>query len=243
VSTLLGRFLEVSVATDDIAASVAFYEQLGFRQLVTGDMWPHLYGALTDGRVVVGLHQRQTSSPALTFVQPGLTHHLGRLLDAGIEPDQAHLGDESFHEIRLHDPSGQAITLLEARTYSPPQQHATESLCGYFSHYGLPAANVAATRAFWESAGLIALEEVDEPYPHQPLTSDHLDLAVHAPRTFSTPLLVFEADHLPERIARLKELKVPLAGKMPRGLTGRNAALIEAPEGTLLLIVSAAYSA
>ena len=56
---MLGRFLELSVATDDIRTSVEFYERLGFTQCVTSDVWPHPYGALTDGRLVIGLHQHR----------------------------------------------------------------------------------------------------------------------------------------------------------------------------------------
>jgi hypothetical protein len=234
---LLGQFLEISLATDDIAASVMFYEQLGFEQLVTGDMWPHLYGALTDGRVVLGLHQHPIPSPALTFVQPGLTAHLSRLLEAGIEPQSTQLGEEAFHSVQLHDPGGQAVTLLEARTYSPQPRQVTQTLCGYFLHYGLPSAQPAATRAFWEQAGFVALDETSKPYVHQPLTSDHLDLAIHRQRTFDAPLLVFEAEHLRERLARARELKMRRGDDLPRGLTSRDAVLLEAPEGTGLLLV------
>ena len=31
-----------------------------------------------------------------------------------------HTGDEVFNEIGFHDPFGQAVAVLEARTYSPP---------------------------------------------------------------------------------------------------------------------------
>jgi len=51
---IFGRFLEFSIATRDIRASVQFYEELGFRQLLTGDIWQHRYGVLTDGRLVIG---------------------------------------------------------------------------------------------------------------------------------------------------------------------------------------------
>ena len=45
---MFGRFLELGIATPDIAASVQFYERLGFTQLLTGDAWPHRYGVLSD---------------------------------------------------------------------------------------------------------------------------------------------------------------------------------------------------
>ena len=45
---MIGRFLELSVQTDDILASVEFYERLGFRQLQVGETWSHPYAVLTD---------------------------------------------------------------------------------------------------------------------------------------------------------------------------------------------------
>ena len=56
---MFGRFLELSLTTADIAASVQFYERLGFSQLTTGDTWTHPYGVLSDGRICLGLHQRR----------------------------------------------------------------------------------------------------------------------------------------------------------------------------------------
>ncbi|MGH8231436.1 MAG: hypothetical protein ACRESY_06410, partial [Steroidobacteraceae bacterium] len=69
---MFGRFLELGIATPDIAASVQHYERLGFSQLITGDAWTHRYGVLSDGRVPLALHQRPMPSPTLTFVLPQL---------------------------------------------------------------------------------------------------------------------------------------------------------------------------
>src|SRR5882672_3074097 len=61
---MFGRFLEISLNTSDIAASVQFYERLGFTQLTTGDTWPHPYGVLSDGRLGIALLEARTFSPA-----------------------------------------------------------------------------------------------------------------------------------------------------------------------------------
>jgi catechol 2,3-dioxygenase-like lactoylglutathione lyase family enzyme len=70
---MFGRFLEIGVATSDIAASVQFYERLGFSQLMTSDSVAHRYGVLSDGRVHLGLHERDMPSPSVTFVLPDLS--------------------------------------------------------------------------------------------------------------------------------------------------------------------------
>jgi catechol 2,3-dioxygenase-like lactoylglutathione lyase family enzyme len=238
---MFGRFLELAIATEDIAASVQFYERLGFAQLLTSDAWPHRYGVLSDGRIHLGLHERALPSPSVCFVLPELVQARARLTAAHMDPEFARLGEEQLHELRLRDPAGHAVTLLEARTYSPGAPPANgESLCGYFSHLSLPEADFELARSFWERGGFVALSELDEPYPHLPLTSDRLDLAFHRRRTFDAPLLVFECADLARRRERLQDLGVPLSSELPRGVEDSDSVLIEAPEGTLLWMVAIA---
>ena len=240
---MLGRFLELGiatggVATGGIAESVQFYERLGFSQLITGDAWSHRYGVLSDGRLHLGLHERLMSSPALTFVLPQLARAQLRLRTAGFDLLQLALGEDSMHQMQLCDPGGNAVTLLEARTYSPAAPGSDrQSLCGYFSQLSLPQADWQAAREFWERAGFVALGEEQLPYPHLPLTSDYLDLAFHAPRLFDAPLLVFECADVSAHIARLRERGIALATQLPRGLDHKHSALVRAPEGTALLLL------
>jgi catechol 2,3-dioxygenase-like lactoylglutathione lyase family enzyme len=235
--TMFGRFLELSLNTSDIVASVQFYERLGFTQLTTGDTWPHPYGVLSDGRVCIGLHQRHGTSPLLSFVRPELARHLPELRAAGFEPHYTRLGDSDFHELQLHDPTGQGIALLEARTFSPARHAQAGSLCGWFSSYSMPAIDTEAAQAFWEHAGFVALELPDEPLMQLALTSDSLTLTLHRPRVLEAPLLVFTDPQMPERLAQLAAMGIRGGGDLPRGLDRQSNALIESPEGTQLLLL------
>ncbi len=237
---MLGRFHELSVPTADILASVEFYERLGFTQAPTRDVWPHPYGVLTDGRIVIGLHQSPARKASLTFVQPDVASRCVELERSGVQLAYRRTGAEMFHEAGFIDPSGQLIALLEARTYSPAgRRPEATSRCGYFAAVGLPAASFDAVRRFWEPLGFVAGEELEEPYPHLPLTSDHLSLAFHRPRMLAAPVLVFAEKDMAERIAYLREAGVEPRGGPPPGLDPAANALIEAPEGTLLLLLGA----
>jgi catechol 2,3-dioxygenase-like lactoylglutathione lyase family enzyme len=237
---VLGRFHEVSIGTSDIRESVQFYESLGFSQATTTDTWSHPYGVLTDGRVFLGLHQRGMDSPALTFVRPGVADSLAEFERLGIELTVCHTGDEVFNEIAFRDPLGQTVSVLEARTYSPVSlSPAAQSLCGYFEEISMPAAAFEPAKEFWEPLGFVATDELEAPYVHLPLTSDHLDIAFHRPRTCDSPLLVFSDPDMPARIARIRELGIETARGLPRGLDSGSNALLEAPEGTVLLLLQA----
>src|SRR5687767_5902516 len=117
---MLGRFHEISIATNDIRASVEFYERLGFEHAATNDTWTHPYGVLTDGRLFVGLHEYSFPSPSITFVKPGIAQHAQQIAALGIELAFAKTAEDVFNEIGFTDPAGQMVTVLEARTYSPP---------------------------------------------------------------------------------------------------------------------------
>ena len=233
---MLGRFHEISVPTQDIRASIEFYEALGFSQAQTGDTWSHPYGVVGDGRLVLGLHQ--ASRPArITYVRPRVAELATELTARGIELSVCHIDPEQFNEIAFQDPSGQLVSVLEARTYSPLRRDAREpSACGDFAELSLPAADFSAARGLWEALGFVATGLSTAPYPRLALTSDHLDLAFHPPRVSPEPLLVFTDERMSERIARLREQGHATGGSLPAGLSPRENALLRAPEGTLLLL-------
>ena len=237
---LAGTFHEFSVAVDEARSAVEFYERLGFTQATTSDSFTHPYGVLTDARLFIGLHQRRGPSPTLTFVRPGIAASLATFAAAGIHLSRCRTGEEVFNEIAFSDPFGQEVAVLEARTYSPVAREATEvSLCGDFAEVSLPARDFSTAQAFWEPLGFVAAEEAQVPYPHLTLTSDHLDLAFHAPEVCARPLLVFRAADMGARLERLRTLGLA-PGPAPPQVRGGDRALLETPGGTPLLLLEAA---
>jgi catechol 2,3-dioxygenase-like lactoylglutathione lyase family enzyme len=231
---VLGRFLELSLATPDITASVHFYEQLGFRQLACTDSWPHAYCALGDGQFTLGLHQRPAPHAALCFVHADLALHARTLRAAGFEPEVERLGVEQFHELQLRDPDGGDILLLEARTFSPAALRADTSRCGTFLGWSLPTPQPDVQAAFWERAGLVAFATQSEPWPHRPVTGDGIALALHDPALLAQPALVYAAADLPERLAALAAAGIEPQRLSAGAASRRGSAFLRAPEGTLL---------
>jgi hypothetical protein len=236
---VLGRFHEISIETGDIAASVAFYERVGFSQCGTSDTWQHPYGVMTDGKVFLGLHQFKFPSPTLTWVHPGVAAYSHTVEKHGIEIAWKRVGEEAFNEFGFLDPAGQAVRVQEAPThFASDREQRDSSLCGDFAEYSVPSADFKPLREFWEPLGFVALDESETPWPRMSMTSDLIDLAVHRPRTLDAPMLVFVAADMGERLERLRALGCEFSSDLPRGLDPRHNALLEAPEGTALLLVS-----
>jgi len=210
---MFGRFLEFGIATRDIRSSVQFYEELGFRQLLTGDIWQHRYGVLTDGRLVIGLHERRGADFSITFVQPELASHLPAWRAAGFEPHFTRLGDADFHEVPA---------------------------CGRFTACSIPALEPEDTKLFWERAGYVAHEPLELPYEHWPLIGKGLELALHPPGLFERPVLTFRDPEMGTRLRELEARGIELSPDLPRELKTRGHGLIIAPEGTQLLLLKAA---
>jgi catechol 2,3-dioxygenase-like lactoylglutathione lyase family enzyme len=161
---MLGDFLELSIWSRDIAASVAFWERLGFRHGLVGDTWKHRYAVLSDGHLHIGLHEYEFDSPSLTWVRKGLAEALPGLAALELDFDFAKTGRDEFHEAGFRDPAAQVVTLLEARTWSAgPVSKPGGGLCGYFLEYRYPADDPAGATAFWERLGLVVDREPDPP--------------------------------------------------------------------------------
>lgn len=234
---MLGRFLELSLMTSDIRASVEFYERLGFTHCATGDTWTHPYGVLSDGRIAIGLHQFRFPSPSLTFVHHDIARRVAQVEAAGVEIAFRRTADDVFNEFGFLGPAGHMVTVLEARTFSPVIRDPAETtLCGEFREYSLPAPDFEIARQRWEAFGFVAIEDEDMPWRRISLTSDHLNLAFHSPRFFEQPLLVFSGADPVGRRERLAALGVAPAHDLPATLDDKRYTLLESPEGLAILL-------
>lgn len=226
---MLGEFLEISVSTPDILASVEFYHKLGFSPASTGETWRHPYAVMTDGRIYLGLHKYEFASPALSFVLPDLRCHLKGFEQLGIEFEFCKIGLDEFNEVGFLDPDGQMITVLEARTYSPVHGgHINPSLCGYFIEYRLGVRDRTGSGEFWEKLGFVVLaDEGESGYAQASRNRINLGL-LETKRRFS-PTLVFACEDI-DLVATLTESRGLDVKHVQEGLQ------LQAPEGTLLLL-------
>ena len=234
---MLGRFLELSLATPDIQASLDFYSKLGFSQAEVGEAWPHPYAVVTDGRIYLGLHQAAIPAPSMTFVRPGLLKYLDDLEELGLQFEFRRLGNDVFNEVGWFDPSGQLIRLVEARTFSPSKRVVTDtSRCGYFLEIALPTPDRDGSKAYWEQFGFVGIDESEDRLPHVSCTSDYVNLGLYDPSHLRRSTLRFETDDVGGPLARLAEVGISPTGEIPLPLRHGPAAVLTAPEGTPILL-------
>lgn len=236
---MLGKFLELSLPTPDIQESLEFYLKLGFSEAPVGDTWRHPYAVVTDGRICLGLHQSDLPAPALSFVRPDLLKSLSQLERSPIEFLYRRLGDGVFNEAAWLDAGGTLVRLLEARTFSPSKRAALEtSRCGYFLEIALPHTDLERAKQDWERNGFVGIDAMQESLPHLACTSDYVDLGLYDPALLSELTLRFEIEDLAGTLATLQAIGVQTRGALPGALRGA-AVLLQAPEGTPLLLTTA----
>lgn len=235
---MLGQFLEISVHSSDVLASLQFYEKLGFTQVATNDAWTHPYGVVTDGRCVIGVHAFDFPAPSLTFVAPGLRKRVEPLEAAGAEFEFLKLADDEFHELGFFLPDEQMVTLLEARTFSPPQLDTiAPALTGFFAEYRIPVEDRDSARERWLQFELLDNEPVDALHDAASLCCTGLNIGLTESRQVKRPLLVFHVDDLAECRSTLEQrgIVAEQPRQLPRGDAPR--LRLHAPEGTELLLV------
>ena len=157
------KFLEISIPSADVHASLEWYRALGFAELTTGDIRNYHYAVISDGELCLGLHAEGLGQSGLSFVRQELAMYVREAETAGMAFDIARIGVNDFHEAVRHDPVGNPAVLIEARTFSPA--HANDAvIVGTLSHVGLPCMDVDASLQFWEQFGFISVQaDTDQP--------------------------------------------------------------------------------
>jgi len=198
--TMLGKWLELSIDCQSVLDSFHFWEGLGMAPLPVGDVWPHKYGVMSDGRLCLGLHDYRFPSPSLTFNTPELPRQVEALSQQGVEFAFRKLGLNEFNEAGFFDPSGQTVCLLEARTFSPPAfAQDSFALPGYFRALRRRCSDPEAAAQFWEKLGLLPSPD-EEDYREVCAEGFNLQFSAQGPEV----ALVFETPDFEARLAKLE---------------------------------------
>jgi catechol 2,3-dioxygenase-like lactoylglutathione lyase family enzyme len=114
-----GFFGEFSIPTEDMKASMAFWEGLGFRRTDGDDVEPYPWAIMVDDLMVVGLHQADDFSEIIiTYFAKDMIERIENLRGEGVEyvwekkDKQGHVAG-----VRIEAPDGQSFYLFQAEKW------------------------------------------------------------------------------------------------------------------------------
>lgn len=218
-----GRFLELSVPTTQIRESLEFYLRLGFTEIPTNDIRVREYAAVSDGKIVIGLHGNRMDEPSLTFVQPDVARSVQQLADMGTDTAFQRLGGETFNEAGVTGPDGHLLAMIEARTFSQSDlRDIPDTLIGRYASVVLRSDDVERATVFWEAAGFTLENESDEV---RKLVGSGLTLLLDEFERAPEPMLRYEPGNFEQILSDITAADIDTR----QTSAGR---LIRAPEGT-----------
>jgi predicted lactoylglutathione lyase len=111
-----GKFGEFSLRVKDLPASMAFWQQLGFKAL-GGDREPYPWQIISDGLISIGLHQSNDAEayqkdhfkePTITYFSTNSAERIAQLKREGIQTTfEIKSGQDVVNEAGLQAPDGQ----------------------------------------------------------------------------------------------------------------------------------------
>jgi hypothetical protein len=192
---VLGKFLEFAVHTPDILESLSFYKLLGFHELEVRDTWPHKYAVVSDGDLCIGLHELPTEEgPALTFVLRKLAREARSMADHGFDFELLRLDEDVFNELGFRCRDNHRIRMIEARTFSRPDDDAESSLCGRFFEISLPVRDAMRAGRFWAPLAPEVQRIREEPTTHMRFNAAGIALGLSESIALSGPGLCFRCE-------------------------------------------------
>ena len=167
-------------------------------------------------------------------MRPNVAELHRELQARGLSVETAQLGADVFNQLSLREPTGVALRMLEARSFSPPPVTPSRTLLGQFHSLSLPAADLERAGTFWRDLGA-TLTDTQQPWAGFSL-GDQLPLGYHSRRDFPEAVLCFLHADLAEA-----QLELADAGLLPEKgiatLAGVDHLLLRSPEGQALLVL------
>ncbi len=186
---MLGRFLELSLVTDDTGASWSGLQRLGFAGATSGDILRHAYGVVACEGLAIGLHAVGDEPVSLAFVRADVAALDRELTARFIDVESTRLGSDVFNELGLREPGGMLLRVIEARTFSPPPDLPERTAFGRFLAISLPCNDLGEAQGFWERLDMDVRGNSD---PWNSLTVGGLPIAHHESGDFREPALLFD---------------------------------------------------
>lgn len=238
---ILGEVTAITIASPDLDASLAFYEQLGFSLFMRND-WPFPWIQVTDGALLMMVRKDPKPYIALTYYVKALDAVVKDLEAKGIKFDQKAKKTDMVKRYLFRSPDGLNISLvgmidgfkqpdgkgmlhMDPKDYFSPEKYGNKT-AGMYGEFAHPVADLDTSIAFWEKLGYKALSKFTSPYPWAILSDGLGVVGLHQTDTFDYPAITFFAADMPAKIAALKK-----AGLKKMTAKGAGNSVVTTPEG------------
>ena len=217
---ILGEITAFTIATPDLEASLAFYQRLGYSELFRAD-WPFPWIQVSDGVVLIMLRKDPKPYIALTYYVKKIDAVVKDLEKKGIQFREKPKPKDMVKRYLMTSPDGLNITLVNIidgfsqpkgpgmlqmpqEDYMKPEKYVNK-VCGLYSEFAHPVADLEKSLAFWELLGFTAISRFTSPYPWA-IISDGLSIAgLHQSSHFSGPAITYFAADMADKIISLKQ--------------------------------------
>ncbi len=217
---VLGEITAFTITTPALDQSLAYYQQLGFRELFRAD-WPFPWIQITDGVLLIMLRTDPIPYIALTYYVKDIAGVVADLDKKGIaftyrakdadpvkrfvfqSPDGLTISLVNIME-GFSQPPGPGMLTMPQQDYFSPDKYVNK-VVGLYGEFAHPVADLEKSIVFWAQLGFKTVSKFASPYPWA-IISDGLSIVgLHQTASFNYPAITFFAADMKEKIERLKE--------------------------------------
>lgn len=226
----LGNYVEMVLPTDDMPASILFYERLGFKKLADD--------ALTDGCFNLRLVKDNNLLPALRYSGSDVES-----IRAQFNPDKQKRKGTPPTGGEFKDTSGRLRISVNAAESSLPMPAGTPSTrqpiakIGKLAEMTLPVPDLADAVLFWTKFGFEALHTAQIPHRYAIVSDNMLVLGLHESSQPTISLTYFAPD-MADRIAALKTAGIPMRAIEADAAGTVKSGSLMSPEGMVFFLLT-----
>lgn len=245
---ILGDVNAITIATPDLDASLKFYQQLGFKEVLRLD-FPFPWIQVSDGALLIMLRKDPKPYLALTYYTKDIEKSAAIVRDAGIRftfepkpgdpmkryifqsPDGLNISLIPLFE-GFAQPPGPTMLKMAPQDFGNPEKYVNQTI-GMFGELAHPVKDINVSIAFWEKLGFKALSRHESPYPWAILSDGKSIVGLHQSTHFDYPAITYFAKNQKENIEKLRSSGMKLEEKM-----GEANVVATSPEGQRVFLFS-----
>jgi len=215
---ILGYITAFTINSPDLEASLQFYRELGFKEVMRSD-FPFPFIQVTDDAILIMLRKANDPYLALTYYLKETGSLIAELEKKGVQFISKPKENEFVKRYLFQSPDGLNISLvvipdgftkpagktmltMDPADYFKPETY-TNKIAGMFGELAQPVTDLARSIEFWENIGFTPISKFTSPYPWAILSDGLAIVGLHQSTHFDSPTITFFAADMKAKIENL----------------------------------------